>query len=72
MIKKYFLNFSTRIRSGVATAAQEASQEMGATRRDVSHAGGFRGPVAGTSVRTEVTSQSGAPGPAFRATQSLE
>lgn len=56
----------------MAASAQEASQEMGATRRDVSHAGGFRGPDAGTSVRTAVTSQSGAPGPAFCATQSLE
>ena len=72
MIKKSFLNFSTRIRSGVASAAEEASQEMGATRRDVSHARGFPGPVAGTSFRTAVTSQSGAPGPAFCATQSLE
>lgn len=72
MIKRSFRNFSTRIRSCEATAAQEASQKMGAPRGDVGLASGFRSSDIAATFRTAVTSKSGAPGPAFCATQSLE
>jgi hypothetical protein len=63
---------STRIRGGETASSQQAWQEMDATGRDVRHASGFRGSVAGASVRTAISSQSSSPGPAVCATPPLE
>jgi hypothetical protein len=65
-------SFSTRVRSGATPSAQQASQEMGATREGVHLACGFRSSVPGTSVRIAVASQPVAIGPAVRSTQTLE
>jgi hypothetical protein len=72
MTTQTFPIFSTRICSGETASSQQAWQEMDATGRDVCHASGFRGSVAGTSVRTAHSSQSSSPGPTVCATPPLE